>query len=357
MNKIISAILVCLLTVFQSLSFAIVFDTNDVEILEKNDSTYMIKKYSISADEENLFESTLVQNFEENGLVYKIEDVEKAGGNIILNKNVVQSETIETTEDSIEEILKKLPKTVIYDTDDYQGTLYLDFDSIKTEKISEGSYNKKYTVYEDVKFSNYTPNDLYEIPKIKYKNGVKMKLLNVDWRVQSTEYVAGSQVPILYSGTCHYAGTGVKKIEGESKYLTTAEYNGEVSKEEINNVIYTITYKQVKENNNMILLVVLVTLACIFGTMYFLLRKRVKIYNFNDEKFCLVGNKLINYNNPVIDLTKYKKDIKTNMFKIVLDKNITKRLYGKKIKIVGNAKTIQHQVENYNIEEAFDIYI
>ena len=33
MNKIISAILVCLLTIFQSLSFAMFFDTSDIERL------------------------------------------------------------------------------------------------------------------------------------------------------------------------------------------------------------------------------------------------------------------------------------------------------------------------------------
>lgn len=357
MNKFISIAIICLITIFQSISFAMVFETNDIEMIEKNESTYMIKKYNVSEEEENLFESTLVQNFEENGFKYKIEDVEKTGGNITLKKNEIQTETLETTEGDIEEILKELPKTVTYNADGYEGTLYLDLDSIKTEKVSDGSYNRKYTVYDNVKFSNYTPNDLYDIPKIKYKNGIKMRLLNVDWKVQSTEYVAGSQVPILYSGTCHYAGTGIKRIEGESKFLTTVEYNGEVSKEEINDIIYSVTYKQVEEKNNGMIWLILVILAGILGTMYFLLRKKVKIYRSNGDSFFLVGNKLINYNNPVINLMKYKNSENVCIFKIVLDKDITKKLYGKKIKIIGTNQVIQHLVENYNLEEAFEVYI
>ena len=198
---------------------------------------------------------------------------------------------------------------------------------------------------------------MYDIPKTKYKNGVNMKLLNVDWKVQATEYVAGSQVPLTYSGVAHYSGVGTRTVESEAKYSTSVEYKGEIKKEEIQPITYYVRYVEVNNKTLSIILTSIFIVLLLALALYFLLNKNVKIYNLQNDEFVLIDRRNINYINPIINLNNLDKKSLTNIYKIVLSKGLTKKISGMKLKITLGSKNVQHLVNTYGVEYSFDVTI
>ena len=69
-----------------------------------------------------------------------------------------------------------------------------------------------------------------------------MYLVSVDWKVQNTEMIGNSQIPVSYIAIANYKGTGTQKIEGEKKYTSSATYKGIIEKTEVNPYEYEVTY-------------------------------------------------------------------------------------------------------------------
>ncbi len=358
MRKFYRIMFICLmLVVMSTTAFAVTFEPTSTVITNESGDTYMIRTYTVSEADNELFKTGIIQKFSDGGHSYSLDSIKQTGGNIVLNKEETQIKIVETNTDDSIEILKQLPVTINYEEDGYVGELKLNNNSILTNKVSNGTYTKQYTVSEDVNFSNFTPNDLYDVPKTKVKNGVTMKLLNVDWKVQTSEYVAGSQVPIYYSGIAHYAGIGTRVIESTAKYSTSAEYKGNITKEETYPITYIIKYKQDSTGLIVGIFVAILTTCLLALVMFFIFRKNVKIYNAKNDEYVLINKKNINYSNPVINLSNLAQKSMSNMYKIILSKSATKKLYGTKIKVVGNNKTINHLVNAYDTEYSFEVII
>ena len=338
--------------------FAVSFEAIDSFETTENDNHYITKVYEVSEENDSLFKTGIINKIEEGNSTYQLESIETKGGNLILTKNETQIKIVETNTEDQAEILKQLPEKIEYKEDNgYVGELEIDKTTITTTKVSGGTYKKFYTVSEDVSFSNYGANDLYDIPKTKYKNGVNMKLLNVDWKVQVTEYVAGSQVPLTYSGVAHYSGVGTRTVESEAKYSTSVEYKGEIKKEEIQPITYYVRYVEVNNKTLSIILTSIFIVLLLALALYFLLNKNVKIYNLQNDEFVLIDRRNINYINPIINLNNLDKKSLTNIYKIVLSKGLTKKISGMKLKITLGSKNVQHLVNAYGVEYSFDVTI
>lgn len=358
MKKFFRIMLVCLMFVIMTTStFAVTFEPTSTVITNESGDAYMIKIYTVSEEDSELFKTDIIQKFSEGGHSYSLDSIKQTGGNVVLNKEEIQIKIVETDTDDSIEILKQLPTTINYEEDGYVGELKINNNSILTTKVANGTYTKQYTVSENVSFSNFTPNDLYDVPKTKVKNGVTMKLLNVDWKVQTSEYVAGSQVPVYYSGIAHYAGIGTKVIESTAKYSTSAEYKGNITKEETYPITYTIKYKQDSTGLVVGIFTTILITGIIALVMFFVFRKNVKIYNAKNDEYVLIDKRNINYSNPVINLSNLAQKSMSNMYKIILSKNATKKLYGTKIKVVENSKTTNHLVNAYDTEYSFEVII
>ena len=358
--NVLKMFLMSMLIIFSTsiISFAVSFEATDSFETYENDKKYITKVYEVDEDNDSLFKAGLVKEFEDGNSEYVLESIETKGGNLTLTKNETQIKIVETNTEDKTEILKQLPSKIDYSEDDgYVGSLELDLNTIVTTKISGGSYKKSYIVSEDVSFSNYNANDLYDIPKTKYKNGVSMKLLNVDWKIQTTEYVAGTQVPVLYSGIAHYAGTGTRIVESEAKYSTSAEYKGVITKEEIQPIVYYVRYVESNNKTTAIVLTTIGIIGLIGLALYFLLNKNVRIYNLQEGTYQLMDKRNVNYLNPIINLNNLSEKSISNAYRIVLNKQLTKKISGMKIKIVLGNKSIQHLVNAYNQEYSFDITI
>ena len=338
--------------------YAVSFEAIDSFETTENDKHYITKVYEVSEENDSLFKTGILNEIEDGNSVYQLESIETKGGNLVLTKNETQIKIVETNTEEELEILKQLPEKIEYNENDgYVGELVLDKTTITTTKVSGGTYKKSYTVKEDVSFSNYGANDLYDIPKTKYKNGVNMKLLNVDWKVQATEYVAGSQVPLTYSGVAHCSGVGTRTVESEAKYSTSVEYKGEIKKEEIQPITYYVRYVEVNNKTLSIILTSIFIVLLLALALYFLLNKNVKIYNLQNDEFVLIDRRNINYINPIINLNNLDKKSITNIYKIVLSKSLTKKISGMNVKVTLGSKNVQHLVNAYGVEYSFDITI
>ncbi len=358
MRKFWKSIILCLMiVVISTTSLAVTFEPASTERINENGKTYMKKTYIVSVEDDELFKTGIVQKFSEGGHDYTLDSIKQSGGNVLLNKEETQIKIVETDTDDSIEILKELPSSIVYEEDGYKGELKLNNSSIITTKVANGTYRTQYTVSEDVSFSNFTPNDLYDVPKIKIKNGVTMSLINVDWKVQTSEYVAGSQVPIYYSGIAHYKGIGTRMVESTARYSTSAEYKGEIVKEENYPITYTIMYKQ--DSTGLIIGILIVLLSCglLAFVIFVILRKNVKVYNAQNNEYVLIKKLNINYSNPVINLNNLSQKSMSNMYKIILSKSATRKLYGTKIKVVGNNKAQNHLVNSYDNEYSFEVMI
>lgn len=86
-----------------------------------------------------------------------------------------------------------------------------------------------------------------KIPKTRVKNGVQLHLISVDWKIQNTQMIGSSQVPVSYIATAYYKGTGSYKVEGQAKYTSSATYNGTIEKTEIKPLEYELSYVKVAD--------------------------------------------------------------------------------------------------------------
>lgn len=232
---------------------------NSIREYKENDNTYMLKSYEVAEETENKFERELVTKYKDGFKVYELDNISKSGGTAIISKDETQIKIVETDSDKIEDVLPLFPSEIEYlEDDEYYGTLVLDTSSIVTTQVSDGSYYKKYNVTDRVEYRNYSKNDMDKIPKTRVKNGINMSLVSVDWKVQNTEMVGSSQVPVSYIAVANYKGTGTQKVEGEKKFTSSATYTGTIEKTEINPFEYEVTYIKVADYTVLVIVSVVI---------------------------------------------------------------------------------------------------
>lgn len=236
---------------------------NNVREYRENDNTYMVKTYEITEGTENNFERGLATRIKDGLKIYELDNISKSGGTSIMSREETQIKIVETNSDKIEDVLPLFPSEIEYLGDDeYCGTLVLDTSSLVTTQVADGSYYKKYNVTDRVEYRNCLRNDMNTIPKTRVKNGVNLYLVSVDWKVQNTEMIGSSQVPVSYVAIANYKGIVTQKIDREKKYTSSATYAGIIEKTEVNPFEYEVTYIKVADYT---VLIVVITAICIIG--------------------------------------------------------------------------------------------
>ena len=244
MRKIISILIVTLS--ISSLAFASTFTPDVIRDYEKNGEKYLAKSYEIDMSNQYEFENGIELKLKDGLKIYELDNTSKNGGKSTLSKEESQIKVVETNSGKIEDVLLEFPSEIEYeDENGFKGTLLIDTSTVTTTEVFNGTYNKTYKVTETVEYQNLNANDLDKVPKTKVKNGITMKLTSVDWIVQSTQMIGSSQVPVSYKCVAHYSGNGVQKVQGESKYTSSATYRGIIEKEEIEPLNYELTYIEI----------------------------------------------------------------------------------------------------------------
>ena len=175
------------------------------------------------------------------GVVYQASDIlrrELPGTSE--SKSVSQTVTTPADTDKVEELLALLEPEIAYSENGYSGSLTLDRDSISAKATDTTGYS--YTLKDTREFTGLDRNDPYYIPKTAEKNGVTLKLADVDWTPMASNADNGG-APSLFCATALYTGTAYgSKPTG---YLVTAAYTGEAVKTTEGEVVYSIVYEEI----------------------------------------------------------------------------------------------------------------
>lgn len=328
-------------------------------------------------------------DFEENGYTYRLAEITKQSLVTEDTKETVETLTLTTSSNNINDIIKELPQEKEFTTvDGYVGTLQLDVNSIKTDVA--GYKNYSYTMTETREYPSLATTDTSQIPKTIQKNGKTLTLVKVDWNSANVENVDYLNIPNVYTAVATYsADASGKSVTG---YTTTADYTGMVTKTDTKGTIYTarftgtiVSVSQAKEllqeakayekvlakaqkagltveeyltqNGGSVLAAassfavfpvigMLLGVLLAAGFLYFVVYKNVTIYALSNEgEYEKIGKIKLRKKKPIINLGNFNDVIENPNFLILLDQLTAWRMNGINITLHRGDTTFQHTVQ------------
>jgi len=208
----------------------------DTTIQNLNGSQQLIKTYTLSpgADPQQLIE----EPFDQEGWHYTFADIVKEENQVSDCKYHTETVTLETDTQDLGKILEQLDTTLDYDDGTYSGVLTLDHTAIRTEAVGYTSQAKNVTATKTI--GPLDRNDMSYVPATTIKDGVTLNLSNVDWQVIGTDLVGDTLSPASYQAVATYSGKSYYKVA--TGYVTSADYVGEVIRNDVESVTYKVTY-------------------------------------------------------------------------------------------------------------------
>lgn len=346
-----------------------------VDRKNQDGNEYIIKTYEVAI---GFDPSLLIENgFEQDGFLFAHLSTEMKENEKKETKVITESVTIETQTDNRDGILKRLPAYKEYDKEGFKGNLELNKESISTKASSYTT--KSYTISTIKEYPGLMYADPSYVPQTAVKDGHTLPLVNVNWTVMGTGLAGDTLIPTEYKATASYSKNVSNKVA--SSYITTANYAGTVTKSSINTVFYTLTYvgtpiyiqpneeqneEQVETNSSKSSVIwwtlggVMIALIIAGGgtVLFFVVlknRNSVQVYNLIDKEYINIGKQIIDVQNPVVDLNEFKDLLQSNSFAFVLDKPLTKKLYGRNIAVTLDDVTVKHMVKGYNEQYRFNL--
>lgn len=327
----------------RSLTGSMITYPTDIQLVQQGERSFLHKTYSVSAeyDVNQLIEKPFVQA----GYRYTFSEIIHreyiAGG---VSKIVSEEKTIEITENQKEDILSNYELAIPYtDTEGYEGVLQIDENNVIISEKEKTPFS--YTISESKLYLGLPSNDTASIPKSIEKNGMTLQLDNVSWEVTGSEHYGYSDIPKSYTATAYYTAlaTGSKA----SRFLSKANYVGEVHKETPGKSVYTIVYEgeKVIAPFNMKPLIVLLSIIILLGTVIILirkLRKNVTIYTIQDGVPVLYEKQRIDPKNPVL----YLNHIGNTGIRLVFDKSYLKKSLDQTIFIIGKHENYRFELDS-----------
>ena len=208
----------------------------DTTIQNLNGSQQLIKTYTLppGADPRQLVE----EPFELEGWHYTFADIVKEENQVSDRKYHTETVTLETDTKDLGKILEQLAATLDYDDGTYSGVLNLDHTAIRTEAAGYTSQARNVSVTKTI--GPLDRNDMSYVPATTVKDGVTLSLSGVDWQVIGTDLVGDDLAPASYQAVATYSGKSYHRVA--TGYITSANYVGEVSRNDVESVTYKVTY-------------------------------------------------------------------------------------------------------------------
>ena len=208
----------------------------DTTIQNLNGSQQLIKTYTLppGADPRQLVE----EPFELEGWHYTFADIVKEENQVSDRKYHTETVALETDTKDLGKILEQLAATLDYDDGTYSGVLNLDHTAIRTEAAGYTSQAKNVSVTKTI--GPLDRNDMSYVPATTVKDGVTLSLSGVDWQVIGTDLVGDALAPASYQAVATYSGKSYHRVA--TGYITSANYVGEVSRNDVESVTYKVTY-------------------------------------------------------------------------------------------------------------------
>ena len=208
----------------------------DTTVQNLNGSQQLIKTYTLppGGDPQQLIE----EPFEQEGWRYTFADIVKEENQVSDRKYHTETVTLETGTKDLGKILEQLATTPDYDDGTYSGVLTLDHTAIRTEASGYTSQAKNITATKTI--GPLDRNDMSYVPATTVKDGVTLNLSNVDWQIIGTDLVGDALAPASYQAVATYSGKSYHKVA--TGYITSADYVGEVTRNDVESVTYKVTY-------------------------------------------------------------------------------------------------------------------
>ena len=216
----------------------------DTTIQNLNGSQQLIKTYTLppGAAPRQLVE----EPFELEGWHYTFADIVKEENQVSDRKYHTETVTLETDTKDLGKILEQLAATLDYDDGTYSGVLNLDHTAIRTEAAGYTSQARNVSVTKTI--GPLDRNDMSYVPATTVKDGVTLSLSGVDWQVIGTDLVGDALAPASYQAVATYSGKSYHRVA--TGYVTSANYVGEVSRNDVESVTYKVTYLGTESDNS-----------------------------------------------------------------------------------------------------------
>lgn len=233
MKKLCMCLLLAMALSINALALEVPTNT---EVRNLNGSQQLIKTYVLppDADPQELVE----EPFEQEGYLYTFADIVKEENQMLDSSYHRETVTLKTETDDLAAILERLEPSIEYDDGLYTGTLALDHTSIHTEAAGYETRSSNVTATKTI--GPVDRNDMSYVPATTAKNGITLKLSGVEWQVMGTDLVGDALIPSSYQAVATYSGKSYYKAA--TGYVTTVDYVGEISRDDVESVTYTLTY-------------------------------------------------------------------------------------------------------------------
>ena len=201
-----------------------------------NGQQRIVKTYELppGTDPETLKEPS----FEYDGFSYTWAYTTKDEHTFLETKAVTETVTVETGKKDLNTVLEQLAPSILYDDGEFTGELALDHTTITTEAAGYTTKSGKVTATKTI--GPLDRNDMSYIPATTVKDGVTLNLSNVDWQIIGTDLVGDALAPASYQAVATYSGKSYHKVA--TGYITSADYVGEVTRNDVESVTYMVTY-------------------------------------------------------------------------------------------------------------------
>ena len=209
----------------------------DMESYEKDGMKYIEKTYVIDAEEE--ISEVVDGTFELDGYAYSQIDIKSEPVVQTEEKEVEQLETASVSAQGAAEIYEKIGKTLEYaDEDGFHGALKPDLDNVKY--YASGYTYKTMTKNGSQMYYNLSSMDTSQIPKSIWRDGIQLKLMDVQWIGDNRSASADTAVGNNFAAKGVYQGT--YQVNIPSGYTVEVMYKGTVEKEISEQTAYKVTY-------------------------------------------------------------------------------------------------------------------
>jgi len=209
----------------------------DMETYEKDGKKYIEKTYVIDADENisDLADGT----FELDGYSYSQIDIKSEPIVETEEKEVEELKIASVSGQGAAEIYEKIGETIQYaDEEGFHGELKPDLENVKY--YASGYTYKTMTKNGSQMYYNLYSMDTSQIPKSIWRDGIQLKLMNVQWIGDNRSASADTAVGNNFAAKGIYQGT--YQVNIPSGYTAEVLYKGTVEKEISEQTAYKVTY-------------------------------------------------------------------------------------------------------------------
>ena len=191
--------------------------------------TYELNAYEVPADIPR-------GDFERSGWKYTLTDILRKETANMETREHKETITLNTDTKEISQILPLLSQIMEFTSvDGYVGILELNVASIKVE--TAGTKTSSYTMSVTREYPHLSANDSSYVPKTVTDKGKTYNIVGVEWKPIRVEVIDYEDVPTSWTAIATYSATGSSTVV--TGYVTTAEYNGVLSKLVQGRAVYT----------------------------------------------------------------------------------------------------------------------